>query len=184
VASAEVSLSNGQTSLSVPAAVTLAFPDADGDGIVDGTELPATGLVMFSAPSSAGPWTADQASVVDLAGRKVSGSTSHFSYFALFYPSSADIRSARAYPNPWKPGTGGVFDAAGITFGNLTATAEIKIFTITGGLVRTLDVTAADAGTRVWDGRNSDGRKAASGVYLAHIKSGGSSKTLKIAVER
>ena len=51
-------------------------------------------------------------------------------------------------------------------------------------LVRALDVTAADGGVKVWDGRNSSGLKAASGVYLAHINSGSIKKTLKIAVER
>ena len=106
----------------------------------------------------------------------------------LFAPLAADLNSVKAYPVPWKPGSGGKFDSApgtyGIIFDNLTDETEIKIFTITGQLVRELKVTAADLGFKVWDGKNSSGRKAGSGVYLARIKSGSKVITLKIAVER
>lgn len=185
----EVTLSNqsllagGQT-----AAVTLLFPDADNDGIVDGTTLRASQLEMYSAHSAAGPWQRDLASVVDLAGKKVTGHTTHFSFFALFAPQAVNINQARAYPVPWRPGSGGRFDSApgtdGITFENLTDKTEIKIYTVAGRLVRELKLTAADLGVKVWDGKNSAGVKAASGVYLAHIKSGSAVKVLKIAVER
>ncbi len=111
-----------------------------------------------------------------------------FSYFALFAQLAADINSARAYPVPWRPGSGGKFDSPagtyGMVFDNLADRTEIRIFTITGRLVRELKVTAADLGFKVWDGRNASGLKAASGVYLAHIKSGSHIKILKIAVER
>ncbi|MDA8243419.1 MAG: Ig-like domain-containing protein [Elusimicrobia bacterium] len=176
-------LAGGQT-----AEVTLAFPDADNDGIVDGTNLHASELEMYSAHSAAGPWQRDLSSVVDLAAKKVTGHTTHFSFFALFAPQAANLNSARAYPVPWKPGSGGKFDSPagvdGIIFDNLTDKAEIRIFTIAGQLVRKLSVTAADSGFKVWDGNNSSGRKAGSGVYIVHIKSGSRSKVLKIAVER
>ncbi len=186
---AEVTLSNqsvlagGQT-----AVVTLLFPDADNNGIVDGTSMHANQLRMYSARSAAGPWEKDLSSVVDVTGKKVTGYTSHFSFFALFAPQAVNINSARAYPVPWKPGSGGKFDSApgtdGVIFDNLTDKTEISIFTITGRLVRKLALTPADLGFKVWDGTNSAGRKAASGVYIAHIKSGSNVKILKIAVER
>lgn len=170
------------------AVVTLLYPDADNNGIVDGTTLLASQLEMYSAHSAAGPWERDLKSVVDLAGKKVTGHTTHFSFFALFAPQAINFNAARAYPLPWRPGSGGKFDSApgtyGITFDNLPGKTEIKIFTIGGQLVRELKLTAADLGVKVWDGKNSAGVKAASGVYLAHIKSGSSVKVLKIAVER
>ena len=43
---------------------------------------------------------------------------------------------------------------------------------------------AADLGFKVWDGKNSAGQKAGSGVYLAHIKAGSKTKIIKVAVER
>ena len=186
---AEVVLSN-QSALAGGqiAAVTLPYPDADGDGMVDGTTMHANQLVMYSAHNAAGPWQRDLSSVVDVGNKKVTGYTSHFSFFALFAPLAADLNSARAYPVPWKPGSGGRFDSApgtdGIIFDNLTDNAEIRIFTITGQLVREYKLTAADLGFKVWDGKNSAGQKAGSGVYLAHIKAGSKTKIIKVAVER
>jgi|GEM_PF-1416864 len=171
-----------------PALVTLFFPDVDNDGIVDGTDIQARRLEMYSSHSSAGPWTRDLSSEVDLANKKVIGRTTHFSYFALFVPLATNITSARAYPVPWKPGTGGRFDSPagvdGIIFEGLTDNAVIRIYTITGQLVRELKLSASDLGQKVWDGRNEAGKKAGSGVYLAHIKAGHSVKILKVAVER
>lgn len=170
------------------ATVTLMFPDADGDGIVDGTGLAATQLEMYSAPSLNGPWSRDLSSVVDLATRKVTGHTSHFSYFALFSFPAGSLSSAHAYPVPWKPGTGGNFDAPGITltFTGLTGTAKIKIFTITGQLVVEHNLSSSDVGypNWTWDGTNSSGKKAASGIYLAYLKAAGAEKVVKLAVER
>ncbi|HBA61871.1 MAG TPA: hypothetical protein DCZ92_13875 [Elusimicrobia bacterium] len=186
----EISLSNSQTQLAngQTAEVTLVYSDVDNDGKVDDTTLLASQLVMYSAESPNGPWASDLSSVVDPANKKVKGSTSHFSYFALFAPMSADLNSAKVYPVPWKPGSGGRFDSptgvAGVVFDNLTAAAEIRIYTIAGGLVRKLDVSASDGGYKVWDGKNSSGSKVASGIYLAHIKSGSKVKILKVAIER
>ncbi|MDO8803879.1 MAG: fibronectin type III domain-containing protein, partial [Elusimicrobiota bacterium] len=183
----EITLSNTQTELAggQTAAITLLFPDADDDGIVDGTNLRASQLEMYSAHLLAGPWEKDLASTVDLVSKKVTGRTSHFSFFALFAPLAANLNMAKAYPVPWRPGSGDRFDsAAGVGFYNLTDKTVIKIYTITGQLVRELKLTAADTGNKVWDGKNSSGLKAASGVYLAHIKSGSSVKIIKIAVER
>ena len=53
-----------------------------------------------------------------------------------------------------------------------------------GELVRLLEVSAPDAGIKVWDGRNSEGHKAASGVYIVRVQSGSDERTLKVAVER
>jgi len=143
---------------------------------------------MYSAATAAGPWQHDLNSAVDPATKKVTGHTSHFSFFALFGPVEATLDAARAYPIPWRPGTGGAYDsppgAQGIVFDNLTATAEIKIFTLTGQLVWEYKLSAGNLGFKAWDGTNSDGRKAASGVYLAHIKSGRKVKVLKVAIER
>lgn len=186
---AEASLS-GQSDLTggLTALVTLSYQDADGDGVIDGTNMHANQLRMYSARSLAGPWEKVADSSVDLADRIVTGHTSHFSYFALFLPQALGISSARAYPVPWKPGSGGRFDSAfgadGIIFDRLEAGTEISIFTVTSRLVRKLDVTAADLGVKVWDGKNSSGADVASGVYLAYLKSGKRVKVLRLAVER
>ncbi|MGD9642074.1 MAG: NosD domain-containing protein [Elusimicrobiales bacterium] len=185
----EINLSN-QSALAggQSAVVTLVYPDANNDGIVDGTNLRTNLLEMYSSHSPAGPWQRDLESAVNLAAKKVTGRTRHFSFFALFAPMAANLNAARAYPVPWKPGSGGRFDtpagADGIIFDNLPDGSDIRIYTIDGRLVRKLTVNTADLGVKVWDGRNSAGLKAASGVYLAHVRSGSKEKIIKLAVER
>ncbi|HAT73347.1 MAG TPA: hypothetical protein DCS63_11090 [Elusimicrobia bacterium] len=94
--------------------------------------------------------------------------------------------SMLAYPRPWTPGSGGTHDAAGITFSAAPANATIRIYTLLGELVRELKVTPTDLNKKIWDGKNSAGKNAASGVYFAHIKDASSSaaQTLKIVIER
>lgn len=184
--SAEITLSNGQHLLDNgrTAEVILTYPDDNGDGIVDGTFIRAERLKIYSYDSSAGNWKADLSCSVDKEKRQVIGNTAHFSYFAVFAPMAASVSSVRAYPNPWKPGSGGRFDAAAVTFDSLPSSALIQVFTIAGELVRELHVTAADSGVKAWDGRNGSGSKAASGVYIVLVRSGGKNKTLKLGVER
>ncbi len=74
-----------------------------------------------------------------------------------------------AYPNPFRPGSGGGFDAASMVFRNLAAGSELRLYTITGILVR--DLKDDDQDGRVsWDGKNGKGKEAASGVYLYAVK--------------
>ncbi|OGS08820.1 MAG: hypothetical protein A2270_11465 [Elusimicrobia bacterium RIFOXYA12_FULL_51_18] len=89
------------------------------------------------------------------------------------------------YPQPWKPGSGGSHDAAGIIFANLPDEATVRIYTIAGELVREFAVVRADLNVKVWDGKNTAGKNAASGVYFANVKiSSSNMKILKIAIER
>jgi hypothetical protein len=182
----EITLSNGQHLLdnSQTAEVTLTYPDDDGDGVVDGSFIRAERLRIYSYDSDAGAWKADLACRVDKEKRQVIGATPHFSYFAVFAPLAAAVSAARAYPNPWKPGSGGRFDAAAVTFDGLPSDALIQVFTIGGDLVRELRVTAQDSGVKTWNGLNAAGSKAASGIYLVLVRSGGKTKTFKLGVER
>ena len=83
-----------------------------------------------------------------------------------FAQAAADLSGLKAYPNPWRPGSGGSFDGPGILFNGLVDGAVIKIYTVAGDLVRRLDVSSADGGQKLWDGTNDGGDRAASGVYL------------------
>jgi flagellar hook assembly protein FlgD len=80
------------------------------------------------------------------------------------------------YPNPVKSGN--------LTFTNLSNDAlKIKIYTITGELVRTIykDNSGTEA---VWDIKNDSRREVASGAYFYRIESGDYHKKGKIAVIR
>lgn len=102
------------------------------------------------------------------------------------------LSSARAFPVPWRPGSGGPHDDAavpgcgrGLVFEDIAPEARIRIYSLQGDLLRELDVTSSDAGCKAWDGRNRWGREVASGVYLAEIRASSGAKTLKrLAIER
>ncbi len=69
------------------------------------------------------------------------------------------------YPNPFRQRTT-------FTFGlNLAAEIRIKIFTLSGRLIRTLEPFDAQRGFNMmeWDGRDADGDELANGVYLYKI---------------
>ena len=85
---------------------------------------------------------------------------------------SADLDNVKVYPNPYKPGSGTIYDNSslgeGIVFSNLTANANIKIFNIAGELVAEFNETDSD-GMYLWNTRNSNGEKIASGVYIYYV---------------
>ena len=61
---------------------------------------------------------------------------------------------------------------------------KIRIFDLAGNHIRTLNGSSVGDGTQfsVWDLRNDFGVPVASGMYIAHVESGGKSKILKLAV--
>lgn len=175
----EITLETGQTRLRRPAALVIAYPDADGDGYVDGTGLRAELLRAYSYDPAAGRWVRDFESRVDLARRAVVAETPHLSLFGLFAPAAANLSAVRAYPVPFVPGDGSAdngkpFSAgdptSGILFDGLTADASVRVYAVTGELV--WEGAGAGAGGLLrWDVRNSDGRDVASGAYFAVIES-------------
>lgn len=180
----------------LPAAVdvTLSYPDADGNTLVDGVSPPlsAENISMWRLNSSVVSWE-QLPSSVDLSAREATGKTTHFSVFALFAPKSLqpDTNEVVVYPVPWRPGSSGPFgDAsfagkAGLAFGNLPAAGSIRILTLSGEKVADLRFGPTDVGTLIWDGTNGAGRRTASGVYFAYIRSdSGSSVVRKFAIER
>lgn len=74
-----------------------------------------------------------------------------------------DLGSVHAFPTPFKPSAG--HDR--ITFRGLTSHATIKIFTLSGELVRTLNKNDPASGDLIWTPvANSKGSGLASGVYF------------------
>ena len=121
----------------------------------------------------------------DIAGNILVAVTTHFSKYAILQlVPAANLSNVVVFPNPFKSGSGGKYDALGITFGGLTAGAKIKIFSISGGMVKELEETDND-GVLLWDTKNSSGENVASGVYFYLITDPASNKkTGKFAVVR
>jgi hypothetical protein len=87
------------------------------------------------------------------------------------------------YPNPFNPDTWIPYTLAS------KAHVIIKIYNITGQLVRELDLGIKEAGdyrqkdkAAYWDGLNEDGKEVASGVYFYQIHAGNYVSTKKMVV--
>jgi len=94
-------------------------------------------------------------------------------------------RLMQSYPNPCNPETWIPYDLADP--GNVT----ISIYSLSGKLVRTLDLGYKDMGryadkarAAYWDGVNESGEKVSSGIYFYAIKSGEFSAVRKMLVTR
>ncbi|MFH1620355.1 MAG: fibronectin type III domain-containing protein [bacterium] len=192
----KIDLENGQTLLSNgrAATITIDYPDADGDGIIDGTAAVGRerlGIHRFDALS--GRWEKLPGSL-DPSAKTISAQTGRFSVFALFAPAASSLSDILVYPVPWVPNdgqndNGKPFNAgdpdSGIIFDNLTSNVRIRVFTVSGELV--WEKESSDSTGRIqWDGRNRSGRAVASGGYFAVISdtAAGSKVTRKIAVIR
>jgi hypothetical protein len=69
----------------------------------------------------------------------------------------------KVYPNPFKPAKG----HTEVKFINLPSGAKVKIFSIEGSIVRTLE---EKSGKAEWDVRDGEGEKLSSGFYLYLIE--------------
>jgi hypothetical protein len=164
--------------------ITLPYPDADGDGFIDGSpRLKVASLSVWHLDEAAGLWSRQTGASIDTAARTVSQAVPHFSNYALIALTNTDLSPVYASPVPFRPDGG---DSARygnwtdlIKFRNLPSSGKIRIYTISGALVRELPITGA---TTQWDVKNSGGQLVASGVYLWEVTAGSSRKTGKLVV--
>jgi len=84
-------------------------------------------------------------------------------------PRATVARLLRNYPNPFNPATKVDFTMA------RDAAATLRVYDVTGRLVRTLLDSYLTVGRYVvdWDGRDDRGQHAASGVYFLRLQAGG-----------
>ena len=171
------------------ATLTIPYHDPSGSGVISGSNPPlaVSGLQMYTLNTAVNSWALLPTSI-NTSNHSVTGVTPHFSVFALFAPQTigTSLSGVRVYPVPWKPGTGGRFDAPGVTFANLPTSGTIRILTLSGLRVRDFSFSGGSAGDAVWDGTNDGGHRAASGVYFARITSDadGTTTIVKFAIER
>jgi len=122
---------------------------------------------------------------VDKENKKITAKVYHFSFFAVFKKVNYDLSDVYAYPVPWKPNDGddntGIL-TSGITFNSTPDVGTIKIFTISGKLVKKIDIQAGYEPK--WDGKNDKGKDVASGVYIYLIENERSKKTGKLMIIR
>ncbi|MFH1368799.1 MAG: hypothetical protein ABII64_06715 [Elusimicrobiota bacterium] len=115
---------------------------------------------------------------VDTVNNVITASANHLSKFVVVQlVPAADLSQVKAFPMPFNPSNGV------LTIDNLTASADVRIYTIAGELVRALGYASSN-GRATWDGKNDSGSTVASGVYIMFIKSDSGTKKIKIAVEK
>ena len=91
-----------------------------------------------------------------------------------------ELQSIRVVPNPYMAGS--LWEAEygsyrrepirQIQFTNLPSECEIRIFTLSGDLIKTLEHNTTH-GTETWDMRAEGGREIVSGIYLYQVESAG-----------
>lgn len=164
-----------------PVTVAMTYPDADGDGLVDGAAVPvrADTLGVWWLDEAASLWVRLPSSSADLQAKRVSAATSHFTTFALIGQAATGLADAYPYPVPFRPSKG----HTKITFTGLGQTTRIRIFTVAGDKVADLTSNSID-GKYDWGVVNSAGQPVASGVYLYLLESGSNSKKGKLVVIR
>ena len=93
---------------------------------------------------------------------------------------SADVSLSYAFPVPFRPSQGDT----SVTFRELPSAGTIKIYTVTGELVRKIDFTDPTSGEVDWDVTNSGGEPVGSDVYVYVVQSGDNKKVGKLVVIR
>nr|MDA8132504.1 hypothetical protein [Elusimicrobiota bacterium] len=160
------------SSFNVPVKVKMFYPDADNNGIVDGTNVNEGLVGLYWLNEALGRWVLVSEGVTrDPALNSVQAEVAHFSIYSLRYVDSEVLGNdhVKVYPNPCR------MDRGPMKISNIHPGAtgvRIYIYDVSGALVRVLDrsngVDSMNVGT--WDGRVSSGGKAASGVYLYVVR--------------
>jgi hypothetical protein len=158
--------------------VRLSIPYADdGQGYVAGTSprVKEENQAIHWLNEEDGLWVRLPESEVDAAANTVSAPVPHFSYFVLMGLSPADLSQSYAYPVPFRPNAG--LGHRRVKFTNLSPQCVIKIYTLSGDLVRTIEESDGDGFNDDWDASD-----VASGAYLYVIENDSQRRTGQLVI--
>jgi hypothetical protein len=156
--------------------LTVPYSD-DGNGIVAGTNPPVreTSLSLYWLNEEDGLWVRLPDSTVDTAQNTVTATVPHLSYFVLMGLNAPDLSRAYAYPVPFRPNAG--LGHSRIKFTGLSPQCVIKIYTVTGELVKSIEESDGDGFNDTWDASD-----VASGTYLYVIDNATERKTGQLVI--
>lgn len=175
---------NGK-SLALPVLLLAALPGAGAAFPSGGAfSVPVLASLSGGGPSSGGNFSV---SAVNMGGPSFSPAALSGGAFSLVTggapavviveTAQGTLAAAHCYPVPFRQSAG----HTRITFTGLTRAAKVRIYTVSGELVRSLDKN--DSGeTLDWDVKNSRGQSVASGVYVYVVKSGALKASGKLMV--
>jgi len=163
-----------------PVQISFPYADADGNGVIDGSNPPvmAKTLGIHYLDETNNLWVRLPSSI-DTAAKRVTAETPHFTVFAVIGQFDTDLSAVNVFPVPFRAGDG----HRTITFSGLGQNTKIKIFTVTGELVKEF-AAAPNDGQAVWDVANGEGTAVASGVYVYLLESGDNWRKGKIMIIR
>ncbi len=180
--------------LSAPAEISMTYEEQNGLLSASPAPIRAPTLALWVLDETHRLWVKMPESHVETGRKTVSASVNRFAVFALMGSASASAADAFVFPVPWRPhgpnaGTGAGQTGTtmdGMTFTSLPSECTIKIFTLSGELVRELrhSDTAGPTAQEKWDGNSTHGDHAASGVYLWRVESATDAKNGKLMVIR
>lgn len=161
--------------------VRFLYPSADGENVDvgSGTKLRARTLSVYRLNEEKALWVRLPSSRVDLNARSVTVSAPGLGVFSVSGQMDTRLETAYAYPVPFRGERG---DSA-ITFGDLAEVATVRVFSLPGRLIKTLEEKDGD-GELVWDVRDEEGDPLSSGVYFYLIESPTDKKRGKLVILR
>lgn len=94
-------------------------------------------------------------------------------------PPQDTMATSHVYPNPCNLSKG----CNGVTFTRLTSKATLRVYTVSGELVRTIEKNS-NIDSEGWDLKNENGRQVASGLYIYFNQGGGTTRKGKLVIVR
>lgn len=94
-------------------------------------------------------------------------------------PPQDNVDTSHVYPNPCNLRK----SCTGVFFTRLTAKATVRVYTVSGELVRTIEKNS-NSDSVGWDLKNESGRQVASGLYIYFNEGGGTSRKGKLVIVR
>ncbi|HOW90007.1 MAG TPA: hypothetical protein PL037_06975, partial [Elusimicrobiales bacterium] len=164
-----------------PVTIKLCYPDADNDGRIDGDYIEESRTGLYWLDESSSRWTRVNGAQRLTASNCLSAQVSHFSVYSVRALDAAEsgLGNVKAFPSPcYFDRSPGVLTVRGIPLDAVRP--EIDIYNVAGELVRTLkpgDGIDPFYNDGLWDGRQSGGAKAASGLYVYVVRTGNYGKT-------
>ena len=173
--------------------LTMKYRDANGDGVVDGTnpEVRVDTLDAWSLDEKTKLWTMLPPSQLNEKEKTLTVSFRGPGVYSMIGAMATTVEKVYAFPVPFRPngpnagsGAGQTgTEADGIKFINMPQKGELDIYTLDGKLVRKIDVSYQEnIGEKKWDAKTASGSRVASGVYIWRVVSGSNSKSGKVMV--
>jgi hypothetical protein len=138
--------------------ITLSYPEGQDPAVLNSVRA-------YFLDKEITNWVPLRSSRHDPQSRTVTFTVYRSDVFRLMAASAHDLKSVIVYPNPFRPRE--AKDNV-LKFIGLTDDVDLKIYTISGDLVwgRHYEYTGGGA---TWNGRNSQGKEVASGLYVYQV---------------